>query len=900
MTRFIQQSACEGRRPHGVVPDRLRSRPRLLSRLLEDRGALRLVVAPPGFGKATLAFEYASVMFQFEHVFWLRGSSPCFLRDLDAGVLAEAVLEADEHAALMVVADLPLLTDDRAEAFAEVVERLADASCEVIATTTRADAPMELFGRRVVIEAAEMLVAREDLEEEPEGVTDRRPLGLAERIAALRWGSATPIQLVLGASRAGCTPEEELALWAMTVLGRGTIDDVRALLGARRAEKAWDALAARCPLVGISAGEESFAALSVSLGEVRDHGRARLQALAETCGFAGREEAMEVLAERLMERGECGRAVSAMTLLARRRAHGRWLAANGWAALWGGAAVEVCELYESATRTQMAARADINAMIAWAWAQRGDRARAVQFAQRSLVSERSTPRTVLSAALAAWEVGNAATRRAMEETVASCLAELDGAGGVEREDGLAELVVVAHGVLALGRGDDVLAVWASRVGEALDWGSGSRIDVERRLLGAAAALEGLEATGALGAGADTAIAGRPELVRLVACSHRALDALVERGWSLGFGAYRAAAALERAGEDRARLEGIVAVETAARAEAEAQLEEAASARDEALARLGSLERDAASFAKGAAETEAEEARAALERSEARRAKAEQDLVSASSESEQAARALSMLQDKVSALTDELYTARSKTEAAERRVRQLDNGMSELISNISDERDLYANVLKERERLAGLLDDAGSELSRRSSLADRLSEELQAAEKRAAQAENAAKEAALDSESLAKDLEHARARSSELETALAAAKAKAGTAEDAEERLRAALAELADVKAKRLEDAAAWQADLQRIDAQLKASRGNVVQTGSGEVVVRHVYPDAPKPTMAARAQSVAYTVGRGAVALVVVAALSLLASAILTAASNGASFGEGLRTVLGTVLDVIP
>ncbi|RFT91346.1 hypothetical protein, partial [Adlercreutzia equolifaciens] len=502
MTRFIQQSACEGRRPHGVVPDRLRSRPRLLSRLLEDRGALRLVVAPPGFGKATLAFEYASVMFQFEHVFWLRGSSPCFLRDLDAGVLAEAVLEADEHAALMVVTDLPLLTDDRAEAFAEVVERLADANCEVIATTTRADAPMELFGRRVVIGAAEMLVAREDLEEEPEGVTDRRPLGLAERIAALRWGSATPIQLVLGASRAGCTPEEELALWAMTVLGRGTIDDVRALLGARRAEKAWDALAARCPLVGISAGEESFAALSVSLGEVRDHGRARLQALAETCGFAGREEAMEVLAERLMERGECGRAVSAMTLLARRRAHGWWLAANGWAALWGGAAVEVCELYDSATRTQMAARADINAMIAWAWAQRGDRARAVQFAQRSLVSERSTPRTVLSAALAAWEVGNAATRRAMEETVASCLAELDGAGGVEREDGLAELVVVAHGVLALGRGDDVLAVWASRVGEALDWGSGSRIDVERRLLGAAAALEGLEATGALGAGAD--------------------------------------------------------------------------------------------------------------------------------------------------------------------------------------------------------------------------------------------------------------------------------------------------------------------------------------------------------------------------------------------------------------
>lgn len=188
-------------------------------------------------------------------------------------------------------------------------------------------------------------------------------------------------------------------------------------------------------------------------------------------------------------------------------------------------------------------------MIAWAWAQRGDRARAVQFAQRSLVSERSTPRTVLSAALAAWEVGNAATRRAMEETVASCLAELDGAGGVEREDGLAELVVVAHGVLALGRGGDVLAVWASR--SAKRW-TGEAASLHRRGAQAARRRGGAGGPGgdpgALGAGADTAIAGRPELVRLVACSHRALDALVERGWSLGFGAYRAAAALERAGE----------------------------------------------------------------------------------------------------------------------------------------------------------------------------------------------------------------------------------------------------------------------------------------------------------------------------------------------------------------
>ena len=73
----------------------------------------------------------------------------------------------------------------------------------------------------------------------------------------------------------------------------------------------------------------------------------------------------------------------------------------------GGAAVEVCELYESATRTQMAARADINAMIAWAWAQRGDRARAVQFrpAQPCLGEEHAA-----NGSLRRWRPGRWATR----------------------------------------------------------------------------------------------------------------------------------------------------------------------------------------------------------------------------------------------------------------------------------------------------------------------------------------------------------------------------------------------------------------------------------------------------------------------------------------------------------
>lgn len=545
MTRFIKQSACGGERPYGVAPDRLVSRPRLLSRLLSNRDALRLVVAPPGFGKATLAYEYASVMFQLEHVFWVHGSSPCFLRDLDAGVLAEAVLESDSNASLMVVANLPFLDEKRIRAFAETVNQLGERGCEVIATTTRGDMEVGQLGEVVSVGAEEMLVRWEDIEEERGEPRKRRILGMGERIPSIRWGAATAARVVLDASREGLTNVEELALWAMTVLERGTLADLQALLGAKHAAKAWRILAERCPFLGISVDEDHFVALSMPLEEVRTLARSRLQLLSEACGIASREKTVEILAQRLMARGECARAVQAVALLCRRSIHASWLAKNGWEALWGRAAVEVCDLYESATRTQVGNRADLNAMIAWAWAQQDERARAIRFARRSLSSDAVSPKAALAAALVAWDVGNAAARRAMEEFVSSGIAALETPGDTDKIEATA-LVAVARVVLAATRGEDSLAAWAVGASDLESWVKESCIELECRLLGAAVTFETLEERGAFADAADIAAIGCPGLVRLVAYSHRALDALVERGWGLGFGAFRAATALDRA------------------------------------------------------------------------------------------------------------------------------------------------------------------------------------------------------------------------------------------------------------------------------------------------------------------------------------------------------------------
>lgn len=553
MSRFVQQSACAGKRPSGVAPDRLRSRPRLLSRLLSDRTAPRLIAAPPGFGKATLAFEYASVMFQFEHVFWVRGSSPCFLRDLDAAALAEAILAADDEAALAVFVDLPALDEARSRAFAKEAERLLGKGCEVVATMSRFDVAEKLFERSVTVRPEEMMVTGEEMEDDAGEALGERAVGLAERIPALRWGSATPGQVMHEASQMGLSPDEELALWAMTVLARGSLADLAALFGARRAETLWRVLGVCCPHFGILADEGRFTALSVPLEEVRALARQRIQPLAEACGLAGREKVVEILADCLMERGECRRAARAVALLAHRQAHGQWLAKRGWEALWSGAAVEVCALCDSATRAQVDNRVDMNALAAWAWAQREDRARAVSFARRSLASPQRTPKTILAAALSAWDVGNAVTRRAMEGEIIACLGTLASADDVAQKPGMAELVGVAEVAMAPERGEDCLEVWAACFSGIEGWGAGSRVDLERRLLGVAAVLEGMEESGAFANGADVAVAGRPELVRLAACSHRALEALASRGSGLGFGAFRAAAALDR---EAAVLDGL--------------------------------------------------------------------------------------------------------------------------------------------------------------------------------------------------------------------------------------------------------------------------------------------------------------------------------------------------------
>lgn len=136
MSGFLAQSSCEGRRPSRLKIHRYNSRPHLVSRLLSERNVARFVVAPDGFGKTSVVLEYAETIFHFEHVFWIDARNPRFLRDLDKGIFAEALLEMDSTSFLVVIEDVPRLDYYRSQILSKEIALLLDRGCEVIVTCT--------------------------------------------------------------------------------------------------------------------------------------------------------------------------------------------------------------------------------------------------------------------------------------------------------------------------------------------------------------------------------------------------------------------------------------------------------------------------------------------------------------------------------------------------------------------------------------------------------------------------------------------------------------------------------------------------------------------------------------------------------------------------------------------
>ncbi|WP_305117883.1 BTAD domain-containing putative transcriptional regulator [uncultured Adlercreutzia sp.] len=579
MTTFVQQAACKGHRPSAVVPRRHQSRGALVAQLLRDREVPRFLVAPTGYGKTMLAYEYAEVVFGFSHVFWVNGQSPCFLRDVDEGSFAEALLAVDEHCALVVFEDLPLLLDERAERFSAVIDRLIEHGCEVIVTTTPSrDGLASLQRDRLVLDGADLALSDEEAARNDKGEpTGRRaPFTADEQTPCVQWGT-DGVDVVLE----GCRHEElpsDLAfvLWLLLALQRGTGQQVASFVGEERAVEAWAFLGARYPFLGIDEGRGAFAALDVPIENLAKAYEGALDDLARAAQGLSRGVLVEQVADQLIAQGDARRAVSLVARCDGRERVAPWLVSRGWSALWGRAAAEFCDAFELVARMRIEDRPTANALMAWASAQVKDARRSLDYAKKVLAVDEVDDRARMTAILACRLQGNATVARRMAAALRAWGEErspveseravaADGESGepletgapaeesvVPAETGLlsarraqsAALDVLARTSLAADRFDEALAQWCrawERVSPPL---LATGEEAEPWLLAASWVLEAL-AIREEAAGPALSLEDNARLDILLDFVSASLEERVAWGMPLGFGSLAAAEALER-------------------------------------------------------------------------------------------------------------------------------------------------------------------------------------------------------------------------------------------------------------------------------------------------------------------------------------------------------------------
>ncbi|MEY8562167.1 BTAD domain-containing putative transcriptional regulator [Eggerthellaceae bacterium 3-80] len=163
MSEYVARCALKGARPKITSANQFVSRPHLVAHLMRERNVLRVISAPFGFGKRNLACEYAQTVWQFQHVFWMDATSPCFLRDLDADLIARSLVQLDDQPFLLVILNLPHLDSERVERLLSTIHVLLSKACEVIVTCTPAHDVFSEERTRLTLDAHDLLLTDAEL-----------------------------------------------------------------------------------------------------------------------------------------------------------------------------------------------------------------------------------------------------------------------------------------------------------------------------------------------------------------------------------------------------------------------------------------------------------------------------------------------------------------------------------------------------------------------------------------------------------------------------------------------------------------------------------------------------------------------------------------------------------------
>lgn len=353
MSDFLTKTSCRGRRPLHIVQRRYCSRPELVTKLLRERNVARFIVAPDGFGKSSVAFEYAETVFHFDHVFWIDAKSPCFLRDLDNACIAQTLLSEDAASFLVVVEDVPLLDSKRVEALLKEIDCILERNCEVLVTCTPSCDAFHHHHDRVKLTPFDFLLSDDEIDALRTGAERQsQPASLmptSQRIAALVWGTPSERASFLARLMNEEFPEDlRLLLLVIFLLQKGSVDDLVAFTSC--GTDSIDLLARRYPYAGIDKHQERFVAADFSVDEIAVVFSSHLNFLGAHSAFTDGDGLVVRIANVLVRKQSYRRACDTVRLMAGRKVRAAWLVQQSLTLADGVCLLPACEVYKSLGR----------------------------------------------------------------------------------------------------------------------------------------------------------------------------------------------------------------------------------------------------------------------------------------------------------------------------------------------------------------------------------------------------------------------------------------------------------------------------------------------------------------------------------------------------------------------
>lgn len=362
MSSYVSYSNCRGHRPSSMASSRAYSRTHLIAQLIKERAVARFICAPFGYGKSSVALEYADVVFGFKHVFWFDATSPCFTRDLDAGTILDQVIEEDAQVKLAIFDDVPLLDPERAQAFSQLMDDMMERGCEVLVTCTPyADVYGALQHDRVMLQPYDLLLNAEEygqvqvtgtrLPHSEEGRFDSR------KIACFAWPSCEDIDQKFVAHLAN----EELpgeVLWLLFVLMTCGEGDTGELFGACELK---DDLLESCsnwyPHLGIEENSGRFGTMPMNMDDVIRAFKTKMNLIVSASPYGTRNDMANALASMLVEKGDARRALQLVDKVCAREQRAEWLVANVREIARQGVFAETLEIIESLCKVRIKEKA---------------------------------------------------------------------------------------------------------------------------------------------------------------------------------------------------------------------------------------------------------------------------------------------------------------------------------------------------------------------------------------------------------------------------------------------------------------------------------------------------------------------------------------------------------------